>query len=59
MLIYILEFIVARIVAFVIFGYAGYVYLGIALVLGIAWLVLGAQGFLIPEVTSARRRRRK
>jgi protoheme IX farnesyltransferase len=47
-LIYIAEFIVAGALLF-IFGYVGYVYLGIALLLGIAWLVLGVQGFLIPD----------
>jgi protoheme IX farnesyltransferase len=52
MLIYILEFMVATSLLF-IFGYAGYVYLGVALILGIAWLVFGIHGFLIPDRTSA------
>jgi protoheme IX farnesyltransferase len=52
MLIYILEFILATALLFV-FGYAGYIYLGIALILGIVWLVFGIQGFLISDGDSS------
>ncbi len=47
MLIYIIEFIAAASLLFV-FGYAGPVYLVIALVLGIAWLALGVRGYFLP-----------
>ena len=46
MLIYIIEFILAAVLLF-IFGYAGPVYLGIALVLGVAWLALSLRGLLV------------
>jgi protoheme IX farnesyltransferase len=48
MLIYITEFIVAASLLFV-FGYAGYIYLSIVIILGIVWLVLCLLGFLIPD----------
>jgi len=48
MLIYIVEFIIAGSLL-TIFGYAGYIYLGIELVLGIAWLVLCIKGFSITD----------
>ncbi len=46
MLIYIVEFILAASLL-TIFGYAGYAYLAIALMLGIAWLALCIKGFWI------------
>jgi heme o synthase len=48
MLIYIVEFIFAVSLLFT-FGYAGYVYLGIVLVLSIAWFALGIQGLWISD----------
>ncbi|HUC31521.1 MAG TPA: heme o synthase [Candidatus Paceibacterota bacterium] len=52
MLIYIIEFVFAASLLFV-FGYAGYVYLVIALVMGIAWLALSVRGLLMPGDASA------
>lgn len=52
MFIYIGEFIMAASSLF-LFGYAGPVYLVIALLLGVAWLVLSARGLLIKESAAA------
>jgi protoheme IX farnesyltransferase len=46
MIIYIVEFIFAASLL-TIFGYAGYIYLTIALLLGLTWLALGIRGFWI------------
>lgn len=48
MLIYIVEFIASSSLLFV-FGYAGWTYLVIALVLGLAWLALGVRGAFLPD----------
>jgi protoheme IX farnesyltransferase len=52
MLLYIIAFIVIAPLLFV-FGYAGYAYLAVALVLGVTWLVLCIKGFSIPDGTDA------
>ena len=44
MFIYIVEFMIAASLL-TVFGYAGYIYLAIVLVLGVAWLALGVKGF--------------
>lgn len=49
MLIYIIEFIIAASLL-TIFGYAGYSYLAIALVLGVAWLAFSIKGFWVTGV---------
>jgi heme o synthase len=51
MLVYIIEFIGAASLL-TVFGYAGYGYLSIAIVLGAAWLVLCVKGFRIADVTA-------
>jgi protoheme IX farnesyltransferase len=48
MLIYIIEFMLAASLLF-IFGYAGIVYLAIALVLGVVWLAAGLRGFWLAD----------